>query len=106
MKPLDTATIPLTAAPAPILGALVNATDFGKLLGVTPRTFSAWNNAGRIGPAPVMTGRRAMWSREEIELWLRERDARGELFTRTTWPAARDAITAIERKGRRRAVPA
>lgn len=100
-------TIPAPiAAPAPPRGALVNATEFAAILGVTPRTFAAWNNAGQVGPAPVKTVGRPLWSRAEIESWLRERDAQGELFNRATWPAARDAIAALERKGRRRAVPA
>lgn len=101
------AVIEAASRPRKPVPAMVNATGFAAMIGITYRTFKSWEESGRIGPAPVMGGDgeddgRKLWSRVEIERWLVERDAGRRMYNRETWPAAWDAINAAAR-GRRRA---
>jgi predicted DNA-binding transcriptional regulator AlpA len=49
---------------------LLSAKESAKLLGVCASHFHGLNNSGRLGPLPIRLGRRALWSRKELEAWI------------------------------------
>lgn len=49
---------------------LLSAKDAAGLLGVSKGHFYALHNSGRLGPLPIRLGRRALWSRKELEVWI------------------------------------
>lgn len=49
---------------------LVSATEAANLLGVCRGHFYTLHNSGRLGPLPIRLGRRALWSRKELESWV------------------------------------
>ncbi|MHC4637812.1 MAG: helix-turn-helix transcriptional regulator [Planctomycetota bacterium] len=51
---------------------LVSAATVSQMLGVSRATLYAWHSSGRLGPLPMPgLGRRSLWSREELENWVR-----------------------------------
>lgn len=49
---------------------LLSAKEAAKLLGICRNHFYALHNSGRLGPLPIRLGRRALWSRKELEAWI------------------------------------
>lgn len=58
----------LTISAQPLL---LSATDAARILGIGERHFHGLNSAGQLGPLPIQLGRRVLWSREELEQWVR-----------------------------------
>ncbi len=58
---------------------LLSAKEAAKLLSICPSHFYALHNTGRLGPLPIRLGRRALWSRRELEAWIADEcPARGQ----------------------------
>lgn len=49
---------------------LLSAEDAATLLGIGRSLFSSMHSSGRLGPLPVKLGRRVLWNRKELELWV------------------------------------
>lgn len=49
---------------------LLSAECSAQLLGIGRTLFYSMNSSGRLGPMPVKLGRRALWSRKELEEWI------------------------------------
>jgi len=56
---------------ADVRGALLlSASDAAQLLGIGRSHFYALHSCGRLGPQPVMLGRRTLWRKAELESWV------------------------------------
>jgi len=49
---------------------LLSADDASKLIGVGRSHFYSMHSSGRLGPIPVKLGKRSLWDRRELELWV------------------------------------
>ena len=50
---------------------LMVAEDAARLLSVGKTHLYAMHNSGRLGPCPIRLGRKTLWSREELQEWVR-----------------------------------
>ncbi|MBL7189956.1 MAG: helix-turn-helix domain-containing protein [Phycisphaerae bacterium] len=58
----------LTLSVQPLLLCAANA---ARVLGIGERHFHGLHSSGRLGPLPVRLGRRTLWSRIELEEWVK-----------------------------------
>lgn len=62
--------------PGPHLGDLLSAQQAAEVAGYTIESWRSGLTRGRV-PAPIgHVGTHPVWTREQLETWLRERDAR------------------------------
>jgi len=52
---------------------LLSAEDSAELLGIGRTLFYSMHSSGRLGPMPIKLGRRVLWNRKELEVWVREK---------------------------------
>lgn len=50
---------------------LLSADAAATLLGVGRSHFYGLHSSGRLGPMPIRLGRRTLWSRQELEEWVK-----------------------------------
>jgi len=67
-------------APNPnnLTALLLSAEDAAVLLGIGERFFWSMHSTGELGPLPIKLGKRTLWSRFELEEWVRCRCPRRE----------------------------
>jgi predicted DNA-binding transcriptional regulator AlpA len=61
---------------------LLSAKEAAALLGIGERFLWAMHDTGELGPLPIKLGRRTLWSRFELERWVRARCPRREVWVR------------------------
>ena len=52
---------------------LLTRSEAAAILGLRPQTLATWAATGRYGLKYIRTGRRAMYSRAQIEAWIKSR---------------------------------
>jgi len=57
---------------------LLDAKDSATLLGIGERFFWGMHSSGELGPLPIRLGKRTLWSRFELEGWVKARCPRRE----------------------------
>jgi predicted DNA-binding transcriptional regulator AlpA len=58
---------------------LLDAKNAARLLGIGERFFWGMHSSGELGPLPIRLGTRTLWSRFELEEWVKARcPRRGE----------------------------
>jgi len=50
---------------------LIGANQAAVLLSISRSNFYALLSAGRIGPEPIHLGKRVLWKRAELEVWVK-----------------------------------
>jgi len=65
----DTASTPPPAKPADPPPLLIPDTGAAALCGVSRASWHRWRAAGKL-PLPVRLGRKLLWRRREVELWI------------------------------------
>jgi len=64
---------------------LLSAEETAALLGIGERFLWGMHDTGELGPLPISLGRRKLWSRFELEDWVKARCPRRE-----TWITMKD----------------
>jgi len=59
---------------------LLDAEKAAQLLGIGERFFWGMHSTGELGPLPIKLGKRTLWSRFELEEWVRCRCPRRETW--------------------------
>ena len=49
---------------------LLSVENSAELLGIGKTLFNSMHSSGRLGPLPVKLGRRVLWNRKELEVWV------------------------------------
>lgn len=49
---------------------LLGVDDAACLLGIGRSHFYSMHSSGRLGPMPLKLGKRSLWDRKELELWV------------------------------------
>lgn len=57
---------------------LLDAKEGARLLGIGERFFWSMHSSGELGPLPIRLGKRTLWSKFELENWVKARCPRRE----------------------------
>ncbi len=61
-----------------LVALLLDSKDSASLLGIGERSFWSMHSSGELGPLPIRLGKRTLWSRFELEEWVKARCPRRE----------------------------
>ena len=53
-----------------LIPLLLDAEEASRMLGISRSNFYALLSSGRIGPEPINLGKRVLWKRTDLELWV------------------------------------
>jgi predicted DNA-binding transcriptional regulator AlpA len=59
---------------------LLSAEETARFIGIGERFLWGMHNTGELGPLPIKLGKRTLWSRFELESWVRARCPRRDVW--------------------------